>query len=157
MALQSSEFDSHSFLRTFFVADSPKITEHGPSWARKKLPFLGQTFEGHDGCMKYFESLDQTLRMDLPEDAFQPDAELCVDADARVEGEAATGVVCVTGKGSFEFRATGWRWDEKFIYRLSGFDEDGRVTHWVSVETFLLPDTEEIYLLSNNRKFGLIL
>jgi len=130
MALQSSEFDAHNFMRTFFVAESPKITEHGPGWARKKLPFLGQTFQGHDGCMQYFEHLAATLRMVLPEDAFPPDEQLCVDADARVEGVEASGVVCVTGKGRFEVRATGWGWDESFIYRLSGFDEDGRVTHW---------------------------
>jgi len=117
-------------MRTFFVPEGAKITEYGPRWARKKLPFLGQTFEGFDGCMQYFERLAQTLRMNLPKDAFPPDEELCVDADAQVNRSDAHGVVCVTGKGRFEHRGTGWGWDETFIYRLSGFDEDGRVTHW---------------------------
>jgi len=130
MALQSTEFDAHSFLRTFFVPEGAKITEHGPRWARKKLPFLGQTFEDSGGCMQYFERLGKTLSMQLPEDAFPPDEELCVDADAKINGSELTGVVCVSGRGRFEHRGSGWGWDEKFMYRLSGFDEDGRVTHW---------------------------
>lgn len=47
------------------------------------------------------------------------------------EGEGG-GVVCVVGKAKFESVKTGKAWDEQFIYRLSGFDEQGRIGHWVS-------------------------
>jgi len=130
MALANTEFDAHNFVSTFFVpGEASSITEHGPGWARKKLPFLGQTFQGRDGCVEYFQHLSQTLNLHLPVDAFPPDAELIVDPDAEVDGPY-NGVVCVTGKGKFEAKETGWRWHEKFIYKLSGFDDDGRVTHW---------------------------
>jgi len=130
MALQSSEFNAHSFVQTFFVPDGASIIEHGPGWARKKLPFLGQTFEGREGCVQYFERLGHTLRMNLPRDAFPPDEELCIDPDTRVPGLELTGVACVTGKGRFEHRGSGWSWDEVFVYKLCGFDEDGRIARW---------------------------
>jgi hypothetical protein len=135
MALQSGEFDPHDFVRTFFVpSPSCRITEHGPGWARKTLPFLGQTFQGRDGCVAYFEALTRSLNMVLPHDAFPADEELVVDAEAVVgdgQGGKLVGVVCVVGKGRFESRETGWGGEERFIYKLSGFDEDGRLTHWV--------------------------
>ena len=40
-----------------FVADKPKITEHGPIWTAERLPFLGQTFEGRKECLNYFSLL----------------------------------------------------------------------------------------------------
>jgi len=130
MALRNSEFNAHDFVSTFFIpGEEARITEHGPGWARKSLPFMGQSFTGRDGCVQYFEALAQTLNMTLPADAFPPDEELVVDADAVVEGPHQ-GAVCVTGKGKFESKETGWSWNEKFIYKLSGFDDDGRVTHW---------------------------
>lgn len=130
MALASTEFDSHNFVSTFFIpGEAASITEHGPGWARKKLPFMGQTFSGRDGCVEYFEHLAKTLNMHWPDDAFPPDAELIVDPYAEVEGPYK-GVVCVSGKGRFEAKETGWTWQEKFMYKLSGFDDDGRVTHW---------------------------
>ena len=133
MALLSSEFDAHEFVRTFFVpGDEATIIEHGPGWARKALPFLGQKFQGRDGCVQYFEALDRTLNILLPVDAFPPDEELVVDPDADVPGPHK-GAVCIVGKGRFENKETGWGWNETFIYKLSGFDDDGRVTHWVSV------------------------
>ncbi len=110
----------------------PRITEHGRAWAQSRLPFLGKTFSGLDECMQYFELLSQTLSMDLPSDAFPTVSEggFVVDVDAEVEGKQGKGVITVVGKGRFNSLKTGKGWSESFIYRLSGFDDDGRIGNW---------------------------
>lgn len=60
--------------------------------------------------------------MELPKDSFPGPEEFIVDAEA--------GMVSVVGKGRFSSRKTGKGWDEQFIYRLSGFDEEGKIGHW---------------------------
>ena len=44
--------------------------------------------------------------------------------------DTASNAVSVVGKATFESIKTGKKWDETFIYRLSGFDDDGRIGHW---------------------------
>jgi hypothetical protein len=118
--------------------DSCRITHHGPSWGTKRLPYLSaandetneRDFVGRDECLRYFDLVGRTLRARFHD--FPPDEQLCVDAEAEVPGTKLTGRVCVDGKGRFTHQETGWRWEENFMYRLSGFDEDGRVEHWVS-------------------------
>jgi len=51
-----------------------------------------------------------------------------VDEEAVVDGKK--GVVSVVAKGVFRSRKTGRSWKETFIYRLSGFDEEGRIGWW---------------------------
>lgn len=90
--------------------------------------------------MEYFELLAQTLRMDLSAEAFpQPSSGgYVVDAEAKSEDCGAggadvgekRGVVSVVGKGTFKSVKTGREWSEKFIYRFSGFDQEGRIGHW---------------------------
>jgi hypothetical protein len=109
-----------SLLSTYFTS-SPKITEHGPEWSRSRLPFLAKTFTGRDGCKEYFKIMTDVLEMALPEDAFDEKA-FIVDAE--------TGLVSVVGKGRFTSRKTGKGWDEKFIYRFSEFDGEGKFGHW---------------------------
>ncbi|KAH6638343.1 hypothetical protein C7974DRAFT_391387 [Boeremia exigua] len=105
-----------------YFSNNPKITEHGPEWARSRLPFLAKTFTGKDGCEEYFKLMTETLAMSLGPDAF-PDAKaFCVDAEA--------GVVSVVGKGYFSSQKTGRGWDEQFIHKFSEFDEQGRIGHW---------------------------
>jgi hypothetical protein len=109
-------------LATYFIS-SPKITEYGPEWSRSRLPFLAKTFTGRDGCEEYFKIMNDVLDMSLPGDAFpKPDAGFIVDAEV--------GIVSVVGKGGFTAKKTGKSWDEKFIYRFSEFDSDGRIGHW---------------------------
>ncbi|KAJ4345425.1 uncharacterized protein N0V89_011555 [Didymosphaeria variabile] len=108
-------------LSTYFTS-SPRITEHGPAWAQARLPFLGKTFKGREGCLEYFTLLGEVLEMQLPEDAIPGPEGFIVDAEA--------GMVSVVGKGHFKSRKTGKGWDEQFIYRLSDFDAEGRVGHW---------------------------
>ena len=108
-------------LRDYF-SDSPKITEHGPEWSQSRLPFLGQTFRGKQGCEDYFKRLGEILEMDLAKDAFPEPKGFIVDGES--------GMVSVVGKGRFTSRKTGKGWDEQFIYRFSEFDEHGKIGHW---------------------------
>lgn len=115
-------FELGTLLSTHFTSSTPKITEHGPAWAQTRLPFLSKTFAGRDGCETYFGLLGGVLAMQLPADAFPGPEGLIVDAEA--------GMVSVVGKGHFKSVKTGKGWDETFIWRLSGFDEEGRIGHW---------------------------
>lgn len=67
--------------------------------------------------------------MHMTKDTFPGPEGFIVDADAVVEGEDGRGAVSVVGKAKFESMKTGKSW-EKFIYRLSGFDDVGRIGHW---------------------------
>lgn len=105
-----------------YFSGEPKITEYGPEWSRSRLPFLAKTFTGVDGCGEYFKLMTDTLDMLLSKNAF-PDANgYIVDAEA--------GMVSVVGNGHFSSKKTGKGWDEQFIYRFSGFDEQGKIGHW---------------------------
>lgn len=90
--------------------------------------------------MEYFDLLSQTLKMDIREDSF-PDPSsggYVVDSNATAEddsdgcggGNGGRGMVSVVGKGTFASVETGKKWSEKFIYRFSGFDEEGRIGRW---------------------------
>jgi hypothetical protein len=72
--------------------------------------------------------------MKLDNDAFPaPESgEYVVDVVATAEkGESELkGVVTVVGSGTFASIETGKEWSEKFIYRFSGFDQEGRIGHW---------------------------
>lgn len=111
-----------SELLSRYFSGLPKITEHGPGWARSRLPFLAKTFEGKDGCEEYFKLMTETLEMSLPRDAFPGKDGFIVDAEVEM--------VSVVGKGHFKSRETGKGWDEQFIYRFSGFDVEGKIGHW---------------------------
>ncbi|KAF2118198.1 hypothetical protein BDV96DRAFT_643458 [Lophiotrema nucula] len=113
-------------LSTYFTS-SPKITEHGPSWANERLPFLGKTFTGTEECVSYFTLLSEVLEVQLPCDAFPESKDgYVVDVDA----DGGKGVVSVKAKGRFVSKKTGKGWDEEFAYRLSGFDDDGKIGWW---------------------------
>jgi hypothetical protein len=111
----------NQLLSQYFSA-SPKVTEHGPEWARSRLPFLATTFAGKEGCEEYFKVLNEVLEMKLPGDAFPSAQEFIVDAEA--------GMVSVVGKGKFASKKTGKAWDEQFIYRFNEFDSDGKIGYW---------------------------
>ncbi|KAH8732724.1 hypothetical protein GQ44DRAFT_600811 [Phaeosphaeriaceae sp. PMI808] len=108
-------------IATYFTS-SPKITEHGPEWARSRLPFLAKTFTGKDGCEEYFTILGGILAMTLPGDAFPGPEQFIVDGEV--------GMVSVVGKATFASIKTGKSWDEKFIHKFSEFDADGKIGHW---------------------------
>jgi len=111
-----------ALLAAHFAPGNPRITEHGPAWARARLPFLAKTFAGTAGCAEYFGVLGEVLEMELPDDAFPGPEGFIVDAEA--------GMVSVVGQGRFASKKTGKGWEEQFIYRFSGFDGEGRIGHW---------------------------
>lgn len=118
-----------STLDKLFVPSNPKITEHGPPWASSRLPFLGRTFVGRSKstssgatCDDYFTLLGQTLRFHPSENTFPPVEQFVVDSIANA--------VSVVAHARFESIKTGKSWEEDFIYRLSGFDQEGRIGHW---------------------------
>lgn len=125
-------------LAEHFTQEHPRITEHGPAWANERLPFLGKTFSGKDGCMEYFELLSKTLEFHPSKDTFPPKDAFVIDDRASAaavhggegKGWDGRGVVSVVGKGTFKAVATRKSWEEQFIYRLSDFDEDGKIGHW---------------------------
>jgi hypothetical protein len=67
--------------------------------------------------------------MYLPKDAF-PRSGYVVDAEAKAEGGDLKGIVTIVGRGTFASIKTGNQWSEKFVYRFSGFDDEGRIGHW---------------------------
>lgn len=116
-----------------FSSGAPRITEHGPEWAKSRLPFLGRQFTGSEQCEEYFSLLSSTLKMQLDEHSFPPSEQFIVDPEAETTPPGSgggKGVVIVVGKGKFESIKTGKAWNETFIYRLSEFDMKGRIGHW---------------------------
>ncbi|MCJ1473519.1 hypothetical protein MMC13_002170 [Lambiella insularis] len=123
-------------LDTYFTPN-PKITEHGPTWASRRLPFLGRTFHGRRSsstssrddssstCDDYFSLLASTLSFHPDKHTFPPSSDFIVDATA-----GGTGAVSVVAHAKFASVASGQSWEENFIYRISEFDEDGRIGHW---------------------------
>jgi len=120
-------------LNDHFTPSSPKITEHGPSWATSKLPFLGKTFSGRGGCEEYFSLLSKVLEFKPSKDTFPGPEGVVVDPDAvgpEDDEGRPRGVVSLVARGVFRAVETGREWEEVFSYRLSGFDEDGKIGHW---------------------------
>ena len=120
-----------------FTPHNPKITEHGPSWAKERLPFLGKTFTGREECLQYFSLLSETLEFIPNEDTFPGEEGIIVDDRAVIgsdggkgKGWDGRGAVSVVGNATFKAVKTGQSWEERFIYRLSEFDEEGRIGHW---------------------------
>lgn len=129
-----------TILDEHFTKNNGSITEHGPAWANKRLPFLGKTFTGRHECLKYFSLLSETLEFIPDEDTFPNRDGIIVDDRANVsttgghagegKGWDGRGMVSVVGQAKFKAVKTGQSWDEQFIYRLSEFDEDGKIGHW---------------------------
>lgn len=126
-----------TLLQQHFVPKGAKITEHGPQWCTDRLPFLAKTFReisGDDSCETYFKVLSETLKMHMTKDTFPGPEAFLVDADTVMEKEdgRTRGAVSVVGRAKFESVKTGRSWEEQFIYKLSGFDDEGKIGHWVS-------------------------
>jgi hypothetical protein len=141
-ALLTPPENPQTLLQQYFIPKGAKITEHGPQWCIDRLPFLAKTFKelsGDDSCETYFKLLSDTLYMHMTKDTFPGPEAFLVDADTIVDGEdeRTRGAVSVVGKAKFESVKTGKSWDEQFIYKLSGFDDVGRIGHWVRLRYIL--------------------
>ena len=114
-------------------SSSPRITEHGPE--NPELPFLGKTFTGrkfdssdNQTCDDYFNILSRTLEFQPSPSTFPSPDSFIVDETCEIQGKK--GVVSVVGGATFKSLKTGKTWDEQFMYRLSEFDEKGKIGHW---------------------------
>ncbi|MCJ1308931.1 hypothetical protein MMC25_002586 [Agyrium rufum] len=132
-------------LTRFFVSTNPQITEHRPSWATSRLPFLSKTFSGKDGCLEYFSILAATLSMNMTASTFPGKEGFIVDAESQYStstevdradsgkadavGAHGKGQVSVVGKAEFASIKTRRCWKEHFIYRFGAFDKDGEIGH----------------------------
>lgn len=64
-------------------------------------------------------------------DEFPGEGGFCVDAEGEGEVDGGgKGVVFVVGGGRFRAKGTGREWRERFVYRFSGFDAEGRIGWW---------------------------
>ncbi|KAE9967985.1 hypothetical protein BLS_006079 [Venturia inaequalis] len=134
-ALVTSPENPLNLIQRYFIPEGAKITEHGPQWCTDRLPFLAKTFReisGDDSCETYFKLLSDTLKMHMTKYTFPASEAFLVDADAVVEREdgRTRGAVSVVAQAKFESVKTGKSWEEEFIYKLSGFDDVGRIGHW---------------------------
>ncbi|GIZ44999.1 hypothetical protein CKM354_000818300 [Cercospora kikuchii] len=120
-----------------FFTSSPKITEHGPEWARERLPFLAKTYSGSDEFVKYFKTLSEVLSMKPDPAPASHQFAVQVDAFRETEDESqenghvrGSGLVFVQGGGEFKSVKTGKSWKETFVWKFSEFDQDGKIGHW---------------------------
>ena len=68
---------------------------------------------------------------------FQPDTHtfagsegIVVDAEALIPGGVGRGVATVMGKARFAAVKSAQCWESRFVCRLSGFDEEGKIGLW---------------------------
>jgi len=113
-----------------YFTSNPRITEHGPSFANDRLPFLGVTFEGRrptpaskstpsQTCDDYYHHLTKTLSFHPSEDTLPPKEQLSVDPQR--------GTVTIKLHAKFASLKTGKSWEEDFVYLLSEFNEEGKI------------------------------
>ncbi|TID16563.1 hypothetical protein E2P81_ATG11985 [Venturia nashicola] len=134
-ALLSPPVHPLQLIRQYFIPKGAKITEHGPQSCTGRLPYLAKTFKevsGDDSCETYFTLLAGTLRMHMTKDTFPAPETFYVNVDAVVEdGDGRTsGAVSFLANAKYESVKTGKRWQDQFMYRLSGFDDEGKIGHW---------------------------
>ena len=115
-----------------YFTPTASITEHGPIWARERLPFLATTFRGRrqkaipdlqeqsrpqrqqqdetqqNTLDDYYALLIQTLKFLPQSDTLPPESEYIIDERANK--------VVVKLKGKFESLRTGKGWEEDFVY-----------------------------------------
>jgi hypothetical protein len=111
--------NSDKLVKEYFIPDNPEVVEHGPEWAKKRLPYTGQ-WTGTAGCISHFTLLMETIDIPPGQWKFPTDPEKYVEED----GELAISVV-----GSAHFRAVprGREFQGQFRCRFSRFDEEGRI------------------------------
>jgi hypothetical protein len=124
---------------TRFFAPVPKITEHGPTFAKTRLPFLATTFQGRreggesrkgstDTCDDYYDILSSILSFHPQPDTVPPKESFLVACSKDANGKWQGGVT-IKLHASFSSIKTGKSWSEEVVYVLSEFDEDARIGH----------------------------
>lgn len=122
-----------------FFSSAPKITEHGPEFAKARLPFLATTFRGRregdtgqkgsqDTCDDYYDLLTSTLSFHPDPDTVPPEESFLVACARDADGGWQCGVT-IKLHASFSSIKTGRRWSESVVYVLSEFDEEAKIGH----------------------------
>lgn len=141
----STGADIPTLLSTFTTSPTPYIYEHGLS---SLAPFLGRTFRGQDGLMKYFDLLSENLGVESMD----------LDGEKNWIVDAENAVVCLKGRARFVSKATGQGWDEVFIYKISlaqeGGDGNGK-GGWKVRAYEVWADTGAAYLAARGKLNGL--
>lgn len=125
-------------LDTYFTS-KPKITEHGPLWAKSRLPFIGTTFYGRrkedtgakdiaDTCDDYYDRLNATLTFHPHANTVPSREEFLVSNGKTNDGRWHSGVT-IKLNAKFTSIRTGQSWEEDFVYVLGEFDENVKIGH----------------------------
>jgi hypothetical protein len=110
----ASKADPATIMSHFPESSKAFAHEYGPSPVTSSIPFLGKTFEGYQGIEKYMSLLGELLEYENME---------FFDYTVAEEEE----VVTVKGRANWTYVKTAKKWDETFIWRLSRFDEEGKI------------------------------
>lgn len=124
---------------TRFLASAPKITEHGPAFAKARLPFLATPFRGRrqgggdrmgnrHTCDDYYDILSSILAFHPHPDTVPPKESFLVACTQGAHGEWQGGVT-IKLHASFSSIKTGRSWSERFVYVLSEFDDEAKIGH----------------------------
>lgn len=110
-------------LDAVFTTQTPRIHEHGPEWARQKLPFLHKQWlgrgDGSDTTDQYFNMLGQTLRFFPAEDTIPAAKSFVVDPFNE------SGMI--RAKCKLQSVATDVSWEEIFVFSFAEFDDKGKI------------------------------
>jgi hypothetical protein len=80
----------------------------------------------------YLQVLSETLKVYVSENRFPGSERFIADPSAKVDWQDGLGgAVCIVGRVEFESVKDGADVARAFIYRLSDFDEEGRIGHWI--------------------------
>jgi len=113
-AAVASQADFDTVMSHFSQSSAAFAHEYAPKSVSESIPFLGRTFEGYQGIEKYMSLMTEYLKYDNME---------FFDYALAEEEE----VVTVKGKAKWTFIKTGKQWVETFIWRLSQFDDEGKI------------------------------
>lgn len=142
-AFVSGSLPPPELLEKYFVANDPRIIEHGPEWAQKRLPFVGKLFRGRRSstmttnganttadkitCDDYFDLLGATLALHAHENTLPKENAYVVDPNALHSPDQGPGAVLVKCHAALSGVQTKRSWEEHFVFVLSGFDADGKI------------------------------
>lgn len=136
-----SSADPGHMLAKYFASDA-QITEHGPEFARARLPFIGTTFKGRrqvranapdTSCDQHFGLLGATLKLHSNEKSLPTIEEYVVDPTSNTEGLNGSGFVSVRANAKLEAVKSGKSSEANFAFVFRGFDAEatiGRMEIW---------------------------
>jgi hypothetical protein len=137
-AFSHTTADASSFIERFLThhGAGPRITEHAPSYASKPFPHVNRSFQGAEECLEYLKLKEQNLKTLWFEGGIPADECILVDPECWVNAgdpEGPKGSCVLIVKMQTEHLESGWRWNESVVWKLSGYDEDGKWMYWVCV------------------------